>query len=321
MLKNIIFYLEQSNRDGRPDLPRAYAQREGEVERARRSLEEMGFSCSVHCGTAERFFETPVTLSCEDKESGPKKFSDTLFLTDSPEILKMLKAAGRYTAVYSHPGNAHCSFPGAGYLLQEPEWIDADSWQKVYEREAHLPWTILKTERCLVREFVPEDLEKLYELYDAQAERFLTPPGADIEKERQIFEAYIKRIYPLYGFGNWAVISRESGELIGRMGFAAIVGDKEGAQAADATLGYLLAPEYRGRGIAEEVCGALCGYGFEMLGFEAILVEIDPQNTASVRLAGKLGFQKMKADAETFGEQVKKEEMYILYRGTGMGEL
>ena len=37
--------------------------------------------------------------------------------------------------------------------------------EKVYQRYHRIPWTILETERCVVRELSLDDLDALFELY------------------------------------------------------------------------------------------------------------------------------------------------------------
>ncbi len=177
-----------------------------------------------------------------------------------------------------------------------------DSYVKIYEREAGLPWTILRTPRLLVREFTEDDLDSIYSLYDEQAGRFLEPPGEDRDHERAVLKAYIERIYRLYGFGHWAVIAAgdcgpvSSGSVIGRIGFSAITADQEreaaglGVTGLDADFGFLLARPCRGRGIAFEACSALLRYGFEELGFVRVRADAREENEASLRLLGRLGF-------------------------------
>ena len=117
---------------------------------------------------------------------------------------------GFCTAGYSHAGNRSEQFRGVSYIIQEPDLVDFDSYEKIYERGAGLPWTILKTRRCLVREFTVDDLEGIYSLYDDRARMFLEPPSEDRAHEREILEAYIERIYGLYGFGHWAVLTTDA---------------------------------------------------------------------------------------------------------------
>ena len=181
--------------------------------------------------------------------------------------------------------------------MQEPDLVDADSYVKMYQRAAGLPWTILETKRCLVREFTEEDLDGIYALYDAQACRFLQPPSADRAREREILRAYIERIYGLYGFGHWAVFLKDEPEvLIGRIGYSAITSRQEqeaqalGLSALDADFGFLVGAKWRGQGIAEEVSRALLRYGFTELGFTCVRADARNDNAASQHLLTKLGF-------------------------------
>jgi hypothetical protein len=126
-----------------------------ELEAARTGLAGMGFSCRII-----------RTGSPGQAAAAVRDMEETLFVTDSAEILAALREQGKNAAGYLHGGNPGESFPGADYLIQEPGWIDADSWNKIYQRLSGYPWFILETDRCLVREFVPEDLDAIYDLYD-----------------------------------------------------------------------------------------------------------------------------------------------------------
>ena len=233
--------------------------------------------------------ETPEQLAVALKGLTPE---GKLFLAGDTALCKALKERGFAAAAWSHPGNREDRFPGASYVLEEPAWVDDDSLNKIYQRLTGNPWKILETERTLVREFVPEDLEDIYGLYDQEARRYLEMPGPDTERERQILKDYIGRIYGLFGFGHWAVLSKESGHLIGRMGFSLPTAREKEILGADAMLGYLTAKEARGQGLTLEVTRALLDYGKNFLLFERVGAEADADNTASVCLLEKLGFER-----------------------------
>ena len=55
-------------------------------------------------------------------------------------------------------------------------------------------------------------------------------------------------------------------------------------------LGYIIAPEYQGRGYAAEVCDFIIGYAWKNTGYDSISCFIEPANTKSRRLAERLGF-------------------------------
>ena len=253
-------------------------------------------------------------------ESGdvlPDPEYDALYIADSERLLRRLQDLGAASCGYSHggqtPGNGGLTpIKRADYILMEPQWVDRDSLVKIWQRQRRLPWTILETARCVVREFVPEDLEAIRALYDEEAERFLEAPSEDTEKERKILEAYIDRVYRLCGYGHWAVISRQTGELIGRIGFSFPNSSAPGP-APDATFGYLVRKDMRGKGIAREVCAALIEYGFSQLGFELIGADTALSNNASAKILRSFGFREVaRREDQRYYILNKNEWSYIL---------
>ena len=248
-------------------------------------------------------------------ESGdvlPDPEYDALYIADAERLLRQLQDLGAASCGYSHSGNGGQAPKRADYILMEPQWVDRDSLVKIWQRQRRLPWTILETARCVVREFVPEDLEAIRALYDEEAERFLEAPSEDTEKERKILEAYIDRVYRLCGYGHWAVISRQTGELIGRIGFSFPDSSAPGP-APDASFGYLVRKDMRGKGIAREVCAALIEYGFSQLGFELIGADTALSNTASAKILRSFGFREVaRREDQRYYILNKKEWIYIL---------
>jgi RimJ/RimL family protein N-acetyltransferase len=71
-------------------------------------------------------------------------------------------------------------------------------------------------------------------------------------------------------------------------GFAGIFGlDEPGAEGE---IGYLVAAEARGRGIAGRSVALLTRWGFDELGLERIELRIDSENAASARVAERAGY-------------------------------
>ena len=232
--------------------------------------------------------------------------ADTLFIADSERLLRQLAEAGAAFCAYSHGGNSGEDLSAAEYILMEPQWVDEDSLVKIWQRQRNIPWTILETERCVVREFVPEDTDALYELYDEEARRFLEPPSGNRPLEREILTSYIRRVYRLCGYGHWAVICKKTGELIGRMGFAfppspAPVCDP----VPDAMFGYLVRSDRRRQGITREAGAAILQYGFEKLGFTAIGADAAVSNTVSDKILRNFSFIPV--------AEVQKQRYYILH--------
>ena len=89
------------------------------------------------------------------------------------------------------------------------------------------------------------------------------------------------------GFGLWALEERESGTFVG---FAGLAYQEDWAEGGHKTeVGWRLDRAFWGRGLATEAATASVAYGFEALGLERIISIIQPENTASRRVAEKAG--------------------------------
>jgi len=84
--------------------------------------------------------------------------------------------------------------------------------------------------------------------------------------------------------GTWGVWERQSGDLVGdcTLFFAEEHGEWE--------LAYGLRRDRWGRGYATETARACVRHGFDVLGLDRIVADVDPANPASVRVLEKCGF-------------------------------
>lgn len=169
---------------------------------------------------------------------------------------------------------------GTRYAVESLAELDIEYLERVRRRYNHIPWDIGETDRCLIRELTLSDLPALYELYDKPGMTDFVEPLYDYETELEYQKAYIENMYGFYEYGMWLVFSRETGKLIGRAGLE------------HDEMGYMIAPELWNQGYATEVCRFIIDYARENTDFEELYCRIDEKNTASVRLAKKLGFTK-----------------------------
>ena len=150
------------------------------------------------------------------------------------------------------------------------------------ERKLQSP--TLETERLIIRNFVPEDLDKLIELRsDDEVIRYLG--GRRLQNPDSIdtrLRFYID-CYRKHGFGMSAMIWKETGELIGWCGLQPL-GDTGAIE-----VGYGMIREYWGRGIGYEAARAWLDYGFMEVGLERIVAVADPDNVGSWRIMEKCG--------------------------------
>ncbi|MGA8309223.1 MAG: GNAT family N-acetyltransferase [Terriglobales bacterium] len=148
---------------------------------------------------------------------------------------------------------------------------------------------ILETERLLLREFVPEDVDALAAvLSDPETMRYY-PAVLD----RAGVAAWIdrnRRRYADAGHGLWAMILKSNGEVIGDCGLARQTVD----DVDEIEIGYHVRRDLWGQGYAPEVARACRDYGFERLSAKRLISLIRPENLPSRRVAEKIGLSLWK---------------------------
>lgn len=166
------------------------------------------------------------------------------------------------------------------------EEIDLRFLRRVYERHHKIPWTILTTDRCVVKEFSMEYLEDLFELYAGEGMTDYMEPLYPYEQEKEYQEAYITNMYGFYGYGMWIVCDKQTGKLIGRAGI-----EHREELGGELELGYAIGVPYQRKGYATEVCTAILAYAKEELLQPSVCCLIEEGNSASEHFAKKLGFR------------------------------
>jgi [ribosomal protein S5]-alanine N-acetyltransferase len=145
----------------------------------------------------------------------------------------------------------------------------------------------IETERLVLREFQQEDFRGLAPiLADPQVMKFSPTGVISIVQTQEKIEGFIT-CYKKFGFGKWAILVKESKELIGYCGIAVDRIDKKNEK----ELGYRLDSRFWGKGLATEAAASVIKYGFEQFKFPYVLGLVEQANTASVRVLKKIGMQ------------------------------
>ena len=143
---------------------------------------------------------------------------------------------------------------------------------------------ILETGRLRLREFVPEDADALAAVLGDPIAMQHYPAAFD----RQGIEAWIARNIERYqqnGYSLWAMLLKDSGELIGDCGCA--LQEVEGRNEIE--VGYHVRRDLWGNGYATEAARACMEYAFARLGASRVISMIRPENVQSIRVAEKNG--------------------------------
>lgn len=219
------------------------------------------------------------------EEIGNEK-NESLLIAATDSTITLGKELGIATMAYANLDFPNQTYSGVDMIVEGFGEVDADFLEKVYYRHHRIPWTILETERCVVRELSLDNLDELFELYgEGEIDKY-TDPLYPYEEEKEFQRAYIENMYRYFGYGMWLVFSKETGKLIGRAGLE----HREYHEEIELELGYIIGTKYQGKGYATEICEAILEYAKENTGFERINTLIEEGNVASEKLTRKLGF-------------------------------
>ena len=172
--------------------------------------------------------------------------------------------------------------------------------------------TILETDRLLLRVFHPEDLDAFAQIEaDPEVMRFYPSGPRPREWAERGVRSFI-RTQEERGFSLWAVVRKADGRLLGYCG---LVPQKIGG-IDEVEVGYKLARDVWGQGLATEAARACLAWGFSHLSVPRLISIIDPGNAASIRVAEKNGMRH-ETDAEYDGKTCR---IYAIQREEWEGQ-
>lgn len=214
--------------------------------------------------------------------------SACLWITDRADWAEVLLKGERAVLVYLHEDNRQQNFSKMRYACENLSELDVDYLEGVYRRYQMLPWDILETDRCYIRETTEADVPAFYAIYEeTDITRYMEGLFQEVEQELQYIKDYREKVYDFYGFGVWTVLKKNTGEVIGRAGLSY----REGFEVPE--LGFVIGVPWQQQGFAEEVCRAILQYAKEVLEFDTVQAFVMPENTASAHLCEKLGFRRV----------------------------
>ncbi len=147
----------------------------------------------------------------------------------------------------------------------------------------------LETERLLLRGWERRDLDAHAEMSaDPEVMRFLGEGRVRGRAEAWAEIATHIGHWALLGYGQWALERREDGEPLGRAGFW----NPPGWPGLE--VGWKLARRHWGNGYATEAGGAAIDWGWRNLDADELISVIQPENTASIRVAERLGMKRLR---------------------------
>jgi [ribosomal protein S5]-alanine N-acetyltransferase len=151
-----------------------------------------------------------------------------------------------------------------------------------------LPFQNLESERLLLRQITPEDVNEIFAMRsDKEVMKYIPRPVAQtLEDAMDVINMIQSKLETNEGC-NWAITLKGNPKLIGFIGHYRIKWEHFRSE-----IGYMLLPEYNGQGITTEAIKLMVDFGFNQMNMHSLEGILDPENTASARVLEKNGFVK-----------------------------
>lgn len=150
------------------------------------------------------------------------------------------------------------------------------------------PFPNLETERLFLRRVDVKDVNEIIALRsNPETMKYIPRPlvktTEDALEHIAMMDAKIENNEGI----NWAITQKSNPKLIGVIGHYRIKPEHYRAE-----IGYMLLPEFSGKGIISEAVKEVVKYGFKGMQLHSIEAVIDPENNASAKVLEKNGFVK-----------------------------
>lgn len=152
---------------------------------------------------------------------------------------------------------------------------------------------IIETERLILREILPTDEKALFLLdSNPNVHQYLgNSPISTIEECRK-YISHIRNQYVQNGIGRYAVVLKETNEVIGWSGIKFIT-EPENNQINFYDIGYRLREDFWGKGYGFESAKAWLDYGFNQMKIKKMCASANIKNVGSIKILKKIGMKQV----------------------------
>lgn len=164
---------------------------------------------------------------------------------------------------------------------------------------------ILQTERLTLRRLDSSDLADLAEMLQNPEVMYAYEHDFTDSDVREWLDRQLMR-YDKHGFGLWAAILRQTGEMIGQAGLT--MQPYNGGEVLE--IGYLLKQKHWHCGYAREAAAGCRDYAFNSLGSDKVHSIIKSDNYPSMRVAESIGMTK---EDEFIARYYNGDMLHVLY--------
>lgn len=151
-----------------------------------------------------------------------------------------------------------------------------------------LPFQNLESERLLLRQITPNDVKEIFELRsNSETMKYIPRPlVTSIDEAMSHIKMIQDKIESNEGI-NWAITLKNNPKMIGIIGHYKIRWEHFRSE-----IGYMLLPEYQGKGFITEAIQLIIKYGFNEMRMHSLEAIIHPDNNASAIVLEKNNFVK-----------------------------
>ena len=153
---------------------------------------------------------------------------------------------------------------------------------------------MIETQRLFLREMTQEDFDALHAIFSDAETMAHYPRPFNAEDVRQWIRRNTER-YDRCGFGLWAVVLKETGNVIGDCGLT--LQQIDGKELPE--IGYHIHRQYQRNGFAKEAAGAVRDWAFSHTNYKRLYSYMKYTSLASAATASAIGMTKIKTFPDT----------------------
>ncbi|WP_245580815.1 GNAT family N-acetyltransferase [Daejeonella oryzae] len=150
------------------------------------------------------------------------------------------------------------------------------------------PFPNLESDRIYLRQITPEDVNQVFEMRsDSETMRFIPRPLAKNRQDALNHIELITKGIMDNEYINWGIVLKGNEKITGMICLLRMQPENYRTE-----IGYILHPDFQGKGIMVEAVKLVIDYAFNVLKFHSLEAVIDPDNVASEKVLLKHSFVK-----------------------------
>lgn len=166
-------------------------------------------------------------------------------------------------------------------------------------------YIIVQTQRLYLRKIRRNDKLAISRILQDEKVMYAWEHGFSDDEVIDWIEQNLMR-YQRDGYSYWAVIEKNTGDLVGLCG---LLSEKAGEE-TNVGVGYIFGKSFWHMGYAYESASACVDYAFRVLGVDQVTAQIRPNNHSSIKVAEKLG---MTVRSQFVKRYRGKDMVHLLY--------